>query len=131
MPLNEEERNSVTIEGIWSYPPQCRHTAGQELTGYVVEASDGTIGHVDRQADESGMRHLVVDTGVWVFGKSLLVPVGVVAGVDTEAQKITVVCTRDEVRSAPRFRTDRETQDPEYLSRVGSYYQGLPPRGPA
>jgi hypothetical protein len=127
----EEERSSVIAERIWSYPPQCTYSEGQDLTGYAVEATDGTIGHVDRQADDSGMRHLIVDTGVWVFGKSVLVPAGVVTGVDTQAQKITVVCTRDEVKSAPLFKTDRETQDPAYLERVGSYYQSLPPRQPA
>ncbi|MET7442312.1 PRC-barrel domain containing protein [Streptomyces sp. NPDC004082] len=121
----------MITERIWSYPPQCAYSEGQDLTGYAVEATDGTIGHVDRQADDSGMRHLIVDTGVWVFGKSVLVPAGVVTGVDTQAQKITVVCTRDEVKSAPLFKTDRETQDPAYLERVGSYYQGLPPRQPA
>ncbi|MFD7713406.1 PRC-barrel domain containing protein [Streptomyces sp. NPDC059785] len=121
----------MTIEGIWSYPPQCRYAQGQELTGYSVEATDGTIGHVDRQADGSGMRHLIVDTGVWVFGKSVLVPVGVVKGIDTEAQKISVVCTREEVKSAPLFKTDSETLDPDYLDRVGSYYESLPPRQPA
>ncbi|MFD4626956.1 PRC-barrel domain containing protein [Streptomyces sp. NPDC058475] len=116
------------VDRIWSYAPELNHPDTRELTGYTVEATDGTIGQVDRQADDSGMRHLIVDTGVWVFGKSVLVPVGVVAGIDTHERKITVVCTREEIKSAPRFRTDRETLDPEYLARVGSYYRSLPPR---
>lgn len=121
----------MTIERIWSYAPHFRSPEAQDLTGYAVEATDGTIGHVDRQADDSGMRHLVVDTGVWVFGKSVLVPVGVVADIDSHAQKVTMTCTRDEIKSAPRFRTDSETLDPEYLARVGNYYRSLPPRQPA
>jgi hypothetical protein len=35
--------------------------------------------------------------------------------------------TREEMTSAPVFRTDRETLDPVYLAQVGSYYRGLPP----
>ncbi|MFF6999671.1 PRC-barrel domain containing protein [Streptomyces sp. NPDC008313] len=114
-------------DAIWSYPPGCGHTEGLDLTEFTVEASDGTVGHVDRQADASGRRHLVVDTGVWVFGRSLLVPVGAVSGVDPESRTLVLACTRDQVKAAPEFRTDRETQDPAYLAAVGEYYRGLPP----
>jgi hypothetical protein len=116
------------MERIWSYAPGSGHVEGEDLSGCAVVASDGTIGHVDRQADHFGMRHLVVDTGVWVFGRSVLVPVGVVTGVDTGARKVTVSCTRAEVKAAPRFRTDSETMDREYLAAVGDYYDRLPPR---
>lgn len=116
------------MDSIWSYPPHNRHLEGEDLTGCTVVASDGTIGHVDRQADHYGMRHLVVDTGVWVFGRSVLVPVGVVTGIDPEARRVTVSCTRAEVKAAPRFRTDSETMDHAYLAAVGDYYHGLPPR---
>ncbi|MFE9775243.1 PRC-barrel domain containing protein [Streptomyces sp. NPDC005931] len=118
----------MPIDSIWSYAPDLDHVRTQDLTGYTVVASDGTIGHVDRQAEHHGMRHLVVDTGVWVFGRSVLVPVGVVAGMHHGERRITVACTRAEVKAAPRFRTDSETMDPEYLASVGDYYHRLPPR---
>lgn len=118
----------MDFDDIWSYAPQSGHQEGQVLTGFSVEASDGTIGHVDRQADDNPRRHLIVDTGVWVFGKSVLVPAGLVADIDPEAQKITVASTRDEVKSAPLFRTDRETSDAGYLDGVAAYYRGLPRR---
>ncbi|QIY68383.2 PRC-barrel domain containing protein [Streptomyces sp. RLB1-33] len=111
----------MTSDRIWSYATEFGSPEGLDLTGYTVEASDGTMGHVDRQADDSGMRHLIVDTGVWVFGKSVLVPVGVVAGIDTQERKVTMARTREEMTSAPVFRTDRETLDPVYLAQVGSY----------
>ncbi|MET7454676.1 PRC-barrel domain containing protein [Streptomyces sp. NPDC005574] len=118
----------MTTDGIWSYAPESAHAEGLDLSGFTVTASDGVIGHVDRQADHFGMRHLVVDTGVWIFGRSVLVPVGVVTGVDAENATITVACTRAEVKAAPRFHTDSETMDPAYLSGVGDYYRRLPPR---
>ncbi|GJF27041.1 PRC-barrel domain containing protein [Streptomyces sp. HO565] len=121
-------RGSVPTDNIWSYAVDSGHTEGQDLTGCTVLASDGTVGHVDRQADHFGMRHLVVDTGVWVFGRSVLVPVGTVRGVDTAARTVTVACTRAEIKAAPRFRTDSETMDREYLAAVGDYYDRLPPR---
>ncbi len=116
------------MESIWSYRADSGHVEGEDLTGCTVVADDGTIGHVDRQADHFGMRHLVVDTGVWVFGRSALVPVGVVAAIDPEARTVSLTCTRAEVKAAPRFRTDSETMDRDYLASVGAYYHQLPPR---
>ncbi|MFI8166368.1 PRC-barrel domain containing protein [Streptomyces sp. NPDC085931] len=118
----------MTIERIWSYAPDSGHVEGQDLTGFAVAAADGTIGHVDREADPHGLRHLVVDTGVWVFGRSVLVPAGVVTGIDTEARKVTLACTRADAKAAPRFQTDSETRDQGYLRAVGDYYDRLPPR---
>ncbi|MEQ8146390.1 PRC-barrel domain-containing protein [Streptomyces sp. OP7] len=122
----------MPTDSIWSYARDLDHVRGEDLTGWSVVASDGTVGHVDRQAGHHGMAHLVVDTGVWVFGRSLLVPVGVVAAVDTAERKLTVSCTRGELKAAPRFRTDSETMDVTYLTAVGDYYRALPaPRRPA
>jgi len=115
----------VTTDRIWSYAPDSGYVEGQDLTGFSVVASDGTIGHVDRQAAPHGMAHLVVDTGVWIFGRSVLVPVGVVTRVDTDEQRVTLACTESEVKAAPRFRTDSETRDSEYLAAVGAYYLQL------
>jgi hypothetical protein len=121
----------VTIDGIWSYAPGSGHTEGQDLTGYGVTAADGTIGHVEREDGHHGMWHLVVDTGVWLFGRSAVVPVGVVTAVDPQSRTVTLACTGDEVKQAPRFRTDSETMDPAYLTAVGDYYHRLSPRGTA
>ncbi|MER5836606.1 PRC-barrel domain containing protein [Streptomyces sp. NPDC002130] len=118
----------MAIDRIWSYAQDSGHTEGQDLTGFAVAATDGTIGHVDREAAPHAMRHLVVDTGVWVFGRSVLVPAGVVTRVDTQERKVTLACSRADAKAAPRFQTDSETRDQEYLRAVGDYYDRLPPR---
>lgn len=121
----------MTNDSIWSYPPRVGPAEGLDLTGFTVVAADGTVGHVDREADPFGMRHLVVDTGVWVFGQSVLVPAGMVTGITPETRRVSVACSRSEIKAAPRFRTDSETRDREYLTRVGDYYHRLPPREPS
>ncbi|MFF7331175.1 PRC-barrel domain containing protein [Streptomyces sp. NPDC090306] len=118
----------MAIDRIWSYTPDSGYSAEADTTGFAVVATDGTIGRVEREADHFGMRHLVVDTGVWKFGRSVLVPVGVVTGIDPAAQQVSLSCTESEVKEAPRFRTDSETMDAEYLATVGDYYHRLPPR---
>lgn len=68
----------------WLRPPTAMSDA--RTGSFTVEAADGAIGHVDRQQDQPGRQHLVVDTGAWVFGQSVLIPAGAVTVIDTEAQ---------------------------------------------
>jgi hypothetical protein len=113
------------VNNIWEYAPGSAYPQEQSMAGFSVEASDGVIGRVDRQRDEPGMQHLVVDTGVWVFGKSVLIPAGTVTRVDTDTQVVTVARSRDEIKAAPQFATDSETTDPAYLLAVADYYRSL------
>ena len=113
------------MRSVWMYAPEIGYGAARSMVGFTVEAADGVIGHVDRQQDEPGMQHLVVDTGVWKFGRSVLIPAGAVTGIDAEAQKVHVTPSREEIKAAPRFATDSETADPGYLSEVGAYYLAL------
>lgn len=112
---------------VWMYAQDSGYTSRQSLVGFNVEAADGAIGHVDRQQNQPGMQHLVVDTGVWVFGRSVLIPAGAVTAIDTEAQTVKVAPSREEIKAAPRFTTDSETADHDYLSAVGDYYLSLRP----
>ncbi|MFD3328768.1 PRC-barrel domain containing protein [Streptomyces sp. NPDC058701] len=113
------------MSGVWMYAQDSGYASGQSLVGFTVEAADGVIGHADRQQDQPGMQHLVVDTGVWVFGRSVLIPAGAITRIDTEEQTVKVSATQDEIKAAPRFTTDSETADHDYLSAVGGYYVSL------
>ncbi|MFJ3727568.1 hypothetical protein ACIPYQ_34060 [Streptomyces sp. NPDC090045] len=55
-------------ENVWAYRVGVDYLAG-DLTGYGVEALDGSIGKVDKHSDEVTDAYLVVDTGVWILGK--------------------------------------------------------------
>lgn len=59
-------------ENLWAYTPTSGHTPDSDLTGYRVEATDGHIGKVDKHSDEVGSQYIVVDTGIWIFGKEVL-----------------------------------------------------------
>ncbi|MFB6902891.1 PRC-barrel domain containing protein [Micromonospora tulbaghiae] len=113
------------MNDVWAFGQDSGHAVGQPLTGFSVEAADGVVGHVERQEDTPGMQHLVVDTGVWKFGRSVLIPAGAVTAVDAGAQTVKVAPSRDEIKAAPRFETDSETTDHGYLSEVGAYYLSL------
>ena len=103
---------------LWTYP----ETVGRlDLTGYEVEATDGSIGKVDESTSDVGESYVVVDTGVWIFGKKVLLPAGVIARVDRDEEKVWVDRTKDEIANAPEFDKD-DYQSDDYRSAIGGYY---------
>ena len=103
---------------LWSYP----ETVGRlDVSGFDVEAADGSIGKVDEATYEVGESYVVVDTGPWIFGKKVLLPAGIVERVDREDEKVYVERTKDEIKNAPEFDADAYS-DESYRSRVGDYY---------
>lgn len=95
---------------------------GTNLTGYKVEATDGSIGKVDKHSDEVGSSCIVVDTGVWIFGKHVLLPAGTITLIDASEKKIHVSRTKAEIKESPEFDKDKHLGDPGYHEAVGEYY---------
>ena len=104
---------------IWVY----RETSwGQsDLTGFKVEAIDGSIGKVDESSNDVGSSYIVVDTGPWIFGKKVMIPAGVIQDVDLDAESVFVNRTKDEIKNAPEFDPDRYRNEP-YRTDLGGYY---------
>ena len=78
-----------------------------DLGGYVIHATDGEIGHVDRHDIETGVSYLLVTTGPWIFGRTVLLPASVIERVDHANQALYVKCTREVIKDAPEYREDR------------------------
>ena len=103
---------------LWTYPD---NVGRLDLTGFEVEAQDGSIGKVDEATQEVGESYVVVDTGVWIFGKKVLLPAGLIDRIDRDEEKVWVNRTKDEIKDAPEFDKDNYRSD-EYRSAVGGYY---------
>jgi len=108
---------------VWTYRNETlpATTRDFDLTGYGVEALDGSIGKVDEATYEVGSSYMVVDTGPWIFGKKVMLPAGVIARVDENDEKIFVHRTKDQIKNAPEF-DDSLTKDDSYRGKLGSYY---------
>jgi hypothetical protein len=96
-------------------------TAGIDLTGLSVEATDGGIGKVDEATNEVGGSYIVVDTGPWIFGKKVMLPAGVIETVDLDSETVYVNRTKDEIKNAPEFDETRR-MDTGYRDELGTYY---------
>jgi hypothetical protein len=98
-------------------------SSNQDLTGFDVEASDGSIGKIDEATYDTSASYVVVDTGFWIFGKKRLIPAGVVERVSADDHKVWVRLTKDEIKNAPDYDPDLNKRDPNrYRDDVGTYY---------
>jgi uncharacterized protein (TIGR02271 family) len=98
---------------------------GDDIKGYdVYTETDEKIGSVyDALVDESGsFRYFVIDTGFWVFGKKVLVPIGSVQ-LDYDRHRVYVTgMTKEEAESMPEY-SDNMTIDYDYEERVRNVFR--------
>jgi hypothetical protein len=93
----------------------------RDIVGYGVEAIDGSIGKIDGATLETDSGHIVVDTGPWIFGKKVMLPVGVITSADHDGENVFVNRTKDEIKNAPEF-DDSRLLDDTYRTELGTYY---------
>ena len=110
---------------MWDYRDST-WTEGHDLAGYDVEASDGSIGNVDKATNDVSNAYVVVDTGFWIFGKKRLVPAGAISSVEHADKKVYVAMTKDQIKDAPDYDADRwdddtRTQHGAYYGRYGTF----------
>jgi hypothetical protein len=111
---------------IWNYRDRSDLGANvmdthADLTGFAVEALDGSIGKVDEATYEVGRSFVVVDTGPWIFGKRVLLPAGIVRGIDETEETIFVNRTKEQIKNAPEF-DEALVENEGYRADIGGYY---------
>jgi uncharacterized protein (TIGR02271 family) len=114
---------------IADFNPNYREDAfeGEEIKGYQVYAgeTEEKVGTVkDILVDESGrFRYLVVDTGVWVLGKKVLLPVGRARfNMATHSVYALGLTSKEEAENLPRYE-ENMTVDWEYEEQVRGIYR--------
>jgi len=114
---------------IEDFNPNYRKEAfdGGDVKGLDVHAgrTEEKIGSIyDVLVDQTGrFRYFVIDTGFWVFGKKVLLPVGR-CRVDTDAQRLyaTGIATKEQAEKLPEYH-DSMTVDYDYEERVRHVYR--------
>jgi hypothetical protein len=103
---------------MWTYPEELGRL---DVSGFDVEARDGSIGKVDEVTYDAGESYIVVDTGVWIFGKKVLLPSGLIKRVDRDEETVYFERMKEEIEQAPEFDKDNY-RSADYRSAVGGYY---------
>ena len=109
---------------LWSYRTESGlgdSALRRDISGFGVEALDGSIGKIDEATYEVSSSYVVVDTGPWIFGKKVMLPAGVIDRVDLDEEKVYVNRTKAVIKDAPEF-VEGDYRDAGYRDRLGSYY---------
>lgn len=104
---------------IWSYRTDLVDPG--DISGYSIHATDGDIGKVDKHDMDAGRNYLLVATGPWIFGRTVMLPAGVVERIDHEHETVYVGVTKDRIKDAPEYRDDGGNDD-AYRNDLGDYY---------
>jgi hypothetical protein len=95
-----------------------------EMTGYHIGATDGSIGHIDDfLLDPDGwlVRYVVVGTGNWWVGRQVLLIPGAITGVNWADRTAEAALTREQIRNGPEF-DPAQTVDRAFEERYFGYY---------
>jgi uncharacterized protein (TIGR02271 family) len=114
---------------IGDFNPNYREEAfdGADVKGLDVHAgrTDEKIGSIyDVLVDETGsFRYFVIDTGFWIFGKKVLLPVGR-CRIDADVRRIyaTGISSKEQAEKLPEY-DDSMTVDYDYEERVRRVYR--------
>ena len=100
---------------------------GEDIKSFsVYDEKNDKIGSVhDILVDETGhFRYLVIDTGFWIFGKKVILPVGR-AKVDYGQERVYASgFTKEQAENLPKYDDDM-TVDYDYEERVRRVYRGV------
>jgi hypothetical protein len=116
-------------DDLWTFPEEVRRGrvgVGAEveeldLTEFSAEATDGDVGKIDSASYEPGSSFIVVDTGLPVVGKKVVIPAGLVRSVDDVGQTVRVALSKDEIENAPEVDEERLGEE-SYRAELNRYY---------
>ncbi len=89
---------------MWTYRTTVVLEPAVDLTGFKVEATDGSIGKVDESTGDAGKSHIVVDTGPWIFGRKVIRPAQTIERIDLDDRVVFVDRTKEEIKNCARVR---------------------------
>jgi hypothetical protein len=108
-PLVDDRLPTEVVEGL-EQSEETYIKSIRELTNYGLEATDGSIGHItDCFIDDENwtIRYLLIDTGHWLPGQQVVIPVAAVDNADWAGASIHVKLSQAEVKQSPPYDPNR------------------------
>src|SRR5690606_27218009 len=87
--------------------PEAAHLQSvNEVTGWSIDATDGSIGHLDELLIGSrdwSIHELVIDTRNWLPGRKVLIAPGLINTIDWIEHHVVVNLSRDAIKQSPEY----------------------------
>jgi uncharacterized protein YrrD len=99
--------------------------SAKKISGFKIMASDGEVGKVDHLLFDDQdwvVRHVAVKTGNWLFGKTVLLPPGLIRDIRWEAREFAVPLTMSQIEKSPDVDSD-EPVSRMLESKIYDHYQ--------
>lgn len=97
-----------------------------EVEGYKIHATDGTLGSVDNliiDDDTWQIVYLVVDTNSWLpWSKKVLLDIGFIENINYSVREAEINLHSDSIKNAPEF-DEKGTVDDQYETSLFNYYE--------
>ncbi len=96
----------MPLQKIKEFDPDYRtHFEDKDIVGYDLYANGDKVGSVDDLlVDDTGkIRYLVVNTGFWILGKQVLLPIGRAQIQETERRIVVDGLTRTQIEALPKY----------------------------
>jgi uncharacterized protein (TIGR02271 family) len=116
----------MPLHKIRDFDPDYRDSFGDhDIIGYSVYSGDDKVGSVDDMLvdDDGRFRYLVVNTGAWIFGKKVLLPIGRSRMSYSDKRVYVDGLTRNQVENLPEYNSDAPI-DFDQEERVRGVYRG-------
>ncbi|MEJ2285807.1 MAG: PRC-barrel domain-containing protein [Desulfobacterales bacterium] len=78
----------------------------REVSGYLIQAADGEIGHVEDfivDDDTWRLRYIVVDTRNWLPGRKVLISTQWTTAIDWAEEKFWIDLSTDRIKNSPEY----------------------------
>jgi hypothetical protein len=121
-PVSETEPATAPITAMdsfrpWDYRTDVGWSPEYAMVGYHVEALDSSIGKVKETSYAQHGSYLMVDTGPWIFGRTVVIPAGIVTNIDHVGRRIFLDRTKEQIKSSPDY-----SDDPVYMEKLAAHY---------
>ncbi|GAP94115.1 DUF2382 domain-containing protein [Leptolyngbya sp. NIES-2104] len=116
----------MPLHTIKDFDPQYQNHFDDNIVGFDLYAGTDKVGSVeDLLVDDSGkLRYLIINTGAWIFGKKVLLPIGS-AQIDSKGRRVVVNgLTRTQVEALPQY-DGKMPVDYEHEEQVRKVYRPM------
>lgn len=117
----------MPLHKIRDFAPDYRDYFGDhDIIGYSVYSGDDKVGSVDDLLvdDDGKFRYLVINTGAWIFGKKVLLPIGRSRMSYSDKRVYVDGLTRNQVENMPEY-TGQESLDFDQEEQVRGVYRDM------